>query len=743
MSGGASQRVSESAGERVSESAGERITDYELRITDYALLSAPYFLLPTSYSLLLAEYTYDQGPNGIGRRTAMTDTTGSAQWGYDAQGRAIRETRVVAGAGTFVTAQGYDAAGRVTASALPTGETVHNTYNLRGLPETVAGLDTYLTGATYNALGQPRQQTWGNGRQTVYSYDPLSQRLESLQVGELLNLSYTYDQIGNLLTLTDAGNGGQVQTFAYDARDRLTRAQTNAAGQGQYSEAYGYDLMGNIITRTYGSKTVVYTYGRNYGLPRPADSVTHTAMLHAIYLPFLSRNEAPAFQQPFAVVATSAGFRANYDRNGNMLTRVEISGTQTITYTQEWTVENRLSVVTNTVTGDVTRFVYDGDGTRVLREDPSGLTVNVGAIEVEISGTQRLTTTYYFAGGQRIAMRKSGEITYLHGDHLGSASLATDASGAKVSDMRYTPFGETRYGNAPTDRRFTGQREESGIGLYDFNARFYSASVGRFVSADSMVPQADNSQDLNRYSYVGNNPLKYVDPTGHLACSDPHVAPGDCSDEGAELVRYGINLQGDWTKKQREALRTAAYQIGKRFAEVIGGTPWGAFQQVYGGIITLTFCNDSCADGLAWANSRHSILFDGMYSDTDTAARHVVHEFGHLFDRAVCAANGCAWDGKGSARSDLRGKLGTCDNSLYCLGRIGHTAPYGKFWGFAGGFEKWQFALTGMASGSGEIFADMFLGWTYDTWEESLRGDKRRAYMNWEMSYYLRTHFDN
>jgi len=298
--------------------------------------------------------------------------------------------------------------------------------------------------------------------------------------------------------------------------------------------------MGNIITRTYGSKTVVYTYGRNHGLKLPGAPVTHTVRERQVYLPLLARHESAASQQPFAVVATSAGFRAGYDRNGNMLARVEMSGTQVITYVQEWTVENRLAVVTNTVTGDATRFVYDGDGNRIARQDPTGLTVNVGAIEVEISGTQRLTTTYYFAGGQRIAMRKDGKVTYLHGDHLGSASLATDASGAKVSAMRYTPFGETRFGDAPTDRRFTGQREEAGIGLYDYGARFYSASLGRFISADTIVPQANDPQDFNRYSYVGNNPVKYVDPTGHWYGPDPYdpAAVETCKEQDSFWEMY-------------------------------------------------------------------------------------------------------------------------------------------------------------------------------------------------------------
>ncbi|MGB9873252.1 MAG: hypothetical protein ACPLYD_16545, partial [Anaerolineae bacterium] len=56
---------------------------------------------------------------------------------------------------------------------------------------------------------------------------------------------------------------------------------------------------------------------------------------------------------PFAVVSTTAGFRAAYDPNGNMVLRVEVSGTQRITYTQAWDAENRLAVVTNTVAGQV------------------------------------------------------------------------------------------------------------------------------------------------------------------------------------------------------------------------------------------------------------------------------------------------------------------------------------------------------------------------------------------------------
>jgi RHS repeat-associated protein len=66
-----------------------------------------------------------------------------------------------------------------------------------------------------------------------------------------------------------------------------------------------------------------------------------------------------------------------------------------------------------------------------------------------------------------------------------------------------------------TDRLYTGQRWEAGIGLYDYNARYYDPALGRFVQADTVVPSPQNSQSLNRYLYTLGNPLKYVDPSGH------------------------------------------------------------------------------------------------------------------------------------------------------------------------------------------------------------------------------------
>ena len=100
-------------------------------------------------------------------------------------------------------------------------------------------------------------------------------------------------------------------------------------------------------------------------------------------------------------------------------------------------------------------------------------------------------------------------------------------------------FGDCRNssGNLPA-QRFTGQRLDT-TELYYYGARYYDASIGRFVSADTIVPHPTNPQSLNRYSYCLNNPLKYVDPNGH---ADTYTVQDLGS--GNYQVTYGNN---SWT----------------------------------------------------------------------------------------------------------------------------------------------------------------------------------------------------
>jgi RHS repeat-associated protein len=118
-----------------------------------------------------------------------------------------------------------------------------------------------------------------------------------------------------------------------------------------------------------------------------------------------------------------------------------------------------------------------------------------------------------------------GAIYYYHSDHLGSSNVVTDQAGAQVQYCEYAPYGSLAANSviaSPEGAKqsyishfFTG-KELDATGLYYYGARYYDPEIGRFISADTIVQAPFNPQTLNRYSYCGNNPINYVDPTGHI-----------------------------------------------------------------------------------------------------------------------------------------------------------------------------------------------------------------------------------
>jgi len=274
--------------------------------------------------------------------------------------------------------------------------------------------------------------------------------------------------------------------YTYDPLDRLTGVAPVSGWQG-YTGAYTYSAIGNLTGKTEDGSAWAYSYpGSGAGSIRP-----------------------------HAVITVASVSSYGYDANGNMVTRTIGNDTYLLSYD----VENRLKEVKKS--GVVTAtFGYDGDGKMVTATVGLTTTYYVGNYFERVNG---ITNTYYYHAGKRVAMRTGNTLYWLLTDRLGSTSMVVAATSALTGELRYKAYGEGRYAwgiTTTTKYHFTGQREESVIGLYFYNARWYDAALGRFVQPDSVVPQPGNPQAVNRYSYALNNPLRYSDPTGRAICED-------------------------------------------------------------------------------------------------------------------------------------------------------------------------------------------------------------------------------
>jgi len=318
------------------------------------------------------------------------------------------------------------------------------------------------------------------------------------------DLSYEYDLMGNVTKLTDTVNS-ITHTYTYDTLNRLTTAR--GEGEKGYSQSYSYDRIGNI---TYKSDVGTYVY--NYA-DRP----------HA--------------------VRQAGGISLDYDRVGNMTKKARTDGP---TLTISWNPDNKPVLIKKDGSSSI-RFSYDSSGTRVKKENlRTGSTTTYFGDAYEKRDSTGVIHVY--ANGQRIAsIRTDGTTLYYHTNHLGSSSVITDDKGNTKETIDYHPFGTYRVRQdldasfPDANYTFTGQEDDDETGLYNYNARLYDPELGRFISADSLVPEPGNLQAFNRYSYCVNNPLVYVDPSGHWSLGDFFDDIGDFfRDYGPDILAGAV-----------------------------------------------------------------------------------------------------------------------------------------------------------------------------------------------------------
>jgi RHS repeat-associated protein len=191
---------------------------------------------------------------------------------------------------------------------------------------------------------------------------------------------------------------------------------------------------------------------------------------------------------------------------------------------------------------------FDGDSQRVKKVE-GGVTVfyirssiNKQAM-MEIRGNGAMYRTYVYAGGKLVAQQSpEGQFYWQHTNHLGSVHKLTSSSGAVVYRGEYDPHGNVLLETGSTtlnSHKFTEYEKDQSTGLDYANARMYSGSRGRFTKPDPIGLKAADSrpQSLNLYSYVNNDPINLIDPTG-LNADAPDPQEGDVCQTGRTGSTY-------------------------------------------------------------------------------------------------------------------------------------------------------------------------------------------------------------
>ncbi|GLX99506.1 polymorphic toxin-type HINT domain-containing protein [Herbidospora sp. NBRC 101105] len=477
-------------------------------------------------STKLADWTYDTLLKGA--QTAATRYVGGQPYvtkvdSYDDAYRPITQSVVIPSAegtklaGTYQYAFGYNVDGTTAQYTIPAAgglprELLLRGYDELGNPLTTSGMTSYVTETRYDKLSQPqfiRMRTSTTAKQTVrqWFYEEGTNRLQRLTTQRevspamVSDLNYSYDAAGNITAITDKASTTDAQCFQYDYLRRLTEAwaqgsegcaatpaQSVVGGPAPYWTSFGYDVTGNRTTEVKhaasGDTTRTYSYP-SAGSPRP-----------------------------HGVTAISGGDAYTYDAAGNTVTRKVGADPQ---QTLDWDAEGHLSKVTTTA--GVTSYLYDADGNRLIRRDPTGTTLYLPDQEIRLTTATNSTTCtrFYTHGGQTVAQRVLGTVTWLAGDMQGTATASVTATDAQTTAVRrQTPFGTSRDATTvvwANEKGFVGGTADPSTSLTHLGAREYDPRAGRFLSVDPLLNTSD-PQQMNGYSYAANSPVTFSDPTG-------------------------------------------------------------------------------------------------------------------------------------------------------------------------------------------------------------------------------------
>ena len=402
----------------------------------------------------------------------------SASMSFDGLGRLVRWDDT-SGLDTRYT---RDGSGHLISITTPRGVTA-SSYDVatRRQSITFSGRETVID---RNGLGIPTAQQLPEGLAAAHVYDGAGRavRLSYQQQGSVLReADYTFDNSGRIerKVLSD----GSAVDYQYGQDGKLVRETLTDGGAIVRDTDYVYDGNGNMTRRTIDGDTTDYTYDTNDRL----------------------------------ISAGAASF--SWDANGNLLAHDENGVAEQFSYD---TQDRLVSYVRRGVDPVEINYTYHHDGLLRSRSDNGQMVFytwdrSLPALPMllEISDGSGALNTRFFNDGLFVthSVDASNNVTIYLRDHGGSVTGIVQ--NGVLTSIRYDAFGrrinttgtaaEIGYANALTD---------SDSGLVFMRSRWYDPEYGRFLSADSAAPDPARPKTINRYAYVGGDPVNRFDPNG-------------------------------------------------------------------------------------------------------------------------------------------------------------------------------------------------------------------------------------
>jgi RHS repeat-associated protein len=556
----------------------------------------------TSPSGRVVRFEYDER----NQFRSMTDPLGgTAVFEKDYRGSLVRLTDPRGGVTTFT----YDELNRNTGTRDPLGRETRQSYDGADNVSEVIDRLGRRTAYTYDDADRPVRVTFPDAT-VVYTYDAASRvtRVDDSQGGSVAwefdeadrklsettpagKVSYSYNDADQLVSMTAEGRaavsygydaagrlstikqGTEVFTYLYDALSRVTSLQRPNAVKTSYT----YDAIGRVERLAHGFEggPAVEDFSFGYNLDNEIESITSLASS-----PLLPSEVSAAPADAANRIPQSGRAAYAFDDEGQTTAKTDAQGT---TYYQ-WDARGRLTRVT-TPDGAAVSYGYDALG-RLSSRPSGGATLNSlysgSDVVLERAGDGGVTD-YLHGPGPDELLRLAGVAGALYPlpDQLGSPSALTDSAGNVVERRSYEPFGGGP-GSQLTRYDFTGRERDSQTGLIYYRARWYDPAQGRFLSEDP----AGFAGDLNKYAYVLNNPVNFIDPSGLAQTGpknylrDPFAPENWVGNAAANTVSDMLMLDnfaewawitGDYCRPPEERILAAAKGVGTAAFLTFGG----------------------------------------------------------------------------------------------------------------------------------------------------------------------------